>query len=62
MQYLKVEGLTITHTGEGADDQAASIRADYPVPQDVPIYYFEIQVLDAGDKGFIGTRPRLPLG
>ena len=54
MQYLKIEGLTITHNGEGAEDQAASIRSNYPVPQDVPLYYYEMQVLDAGEKGFIG--------
>jgi hypothetical protein len=55
-QYLKVDGLTVKYTGPGETDaQAASIFADHAVPQDVPLYYFEITVVNKGAQGFIGV-------
>ncbi|WIA15425.1 hypothetical protein OEZ85_002076 [Tetradesmus obliquus] len=54
-QYLKVDGLQVKYTGPGeTDSQAASIFADHAVPQDVPLYYFEISVVNKGAQGFIG--------
>jgi hypothetical protein len=45
IRYLKVDGLTVKYIGPGEEDsQAASIRANYPAPADLPIYYFEVEV------------------
>ncbi|KAI8471590.1 MAG: hypothetical protein J3K34DRAFT_520411 [Monoraphidium minutum] len=54
-QYLKVEGLTVKYVGPGQDDsQAAAVRADNPVPPDVPLYYFEATIVSRGAEGYIG--------
>jgi ABC-type Fe3+ transport system substrate-binding protein len=54
-QYLKVEGLTVKYVGPGQDDsQAAAVRADNPVPPDVPLYYFEVTIVSRGAEGYIG--------
>ena len=54
-QYLKVEGLTVKYVGPGHDDsQAAAVRSDNPVPPDVPLYYFEVQIVNRGAEGYIG--------
>ncbi|KAG2422582.1 hypothetical protein HXX76_015910 [Chlamydomonas incerta] len=56
MQYLKVDGTRVRYVGPGEDDtQAATIRSNYPLPADVPLFYFEITVLDRGQDGFIGV-------
>lgn len=31
--------------------QAATIRSNYPLPADVPLFYFEVTVLDRGQVG-----------
>lgn len=40
------------------DTQAATVRADYPLPADCPLYYFEIKVLDKGQVRSGSTRKR----
>ncbi|KAG2484746.1 hypothetical protein HYH03_016493 [Edaphochlamys debaryana] len=56
MQYLKVDGTRIRYVGPGDDDtQAATVRANYPVPSDTPLYYFEVKVVDRGQDCFIGV-------
>jgi len=41
--------------GPGDDDKdAASVRADHPVPFDVSLYYYEVQVVNKGRDGFVG--------
>jgi hypothetical protein len=41
---MQVEGLMVKYTGPGEDDtQAATIRTNFPVPADVPLYYFEVK-------------------
>jgi hypothetical protein len=53
--YLKVDGLTVKYVGPGeSDSQAATLFADKPVPQDVPLYYFEVTIVNKGDSGYIG--------
>jgi hypothetical protein len=43
------------YVGPGRDDsQAAAVRADNPVPPDVPLYYFEALVVARGAQGYIG--------
>ena len=39
---------------EGKD--AASVRADHPIPSDVSLYYYEVQVINRGRDGFVGTQ------
>lgn len=57
MQYLKVDGVSVKYIGPGDEDnQAAAVRADQPVPNDVPLFYFEVEVINKGDKGFIGMQ------
>jgi hypothetical protein len=57
-QYLKVEGVSVKYIGPGQNDsQAAAVRADNPVPPDVPLYYFEVLVVNKGAEGYIGERP-----
>jgi hypothetical protein len=54
-EFLKVDGLTVKYVGPGESDaQAATIFADKPVPQDVPLYYFEVTIVSKGDNGYIG--------
>ncbi|KXZ46470.1 hypothetical protein GPECTOR_43g906 [Gonium pectorale] len=56
MTHLKVDGARIRYVGPGTDDShAATVRANYPLPSDVPLYYFEVKVLDRGRDGFIGV-------
>ena len=47
--------------GPGNEDKdAASVRADYPVPADLGLYYFEVTVVNKGRDGFIGQLTLLP--
>ncbi len=42
-------------SGPGDNDKdAASVRADHPVPFDVSLYYYEVQVVNKGRDGFVG--------
>ena len=42
-------------TGPGDEDKdAASVRADHPIPFDVSLYYYEVQVVNKGRDGFVG--------
>ena len=44
-------------TGPGDEDKdAASVRADHPIPADVSLYYYEVQVIDRGRDGFVGKQ------
>lgn len=53
--FLKVEGLTVKYVGPGQDDsQAAAVRSDNPVPPDVPLFYFEVLIVNKGAEGYIG--------
>ena len=42
-------------SGPGDEDKdAASVRADHPIPFDVSLYYYEVQVVNKGRDGFVG--------
>lgn len=57
LRHLDVSELRVKYIGPGNDDaDAASIRANHPVPKDCPMYYFEITVLNAGSEGLIGMQ------
>jgi len=54
-RYLEVSGLRVRYTGPGAEDSdAASVRADHCVPFGVGLFYYEIEVLNKGQNGFVG--------
>lgn len=51
LSLLKVEGLKVRYAGAGEDDsQAATIRANYPVPADLPLFYFEVGPVTMPDQ------------
>ncbi len=42
--YLLAQGLKVKYVGPGSDDsEAATVRTNYPVPPDCPLYYFEVR-------------------
>lgn len=50
------EGLTVKYIGPGRNDSdAASIRSTNPVPPQVGIYYFEVNVNNRGKDGYIAV-------
>lgn len=54
-RYLEVDGLRVRYVGPGTSDKdAASVRADAPVPETVGAFYWEVTVVSAGRDGFIG--------
>ncbi|CAG8466920.1 11257_t:CDS:10 [Diversispora eburnea] len=51
--YIKVtnNGLGLRCTD---NSDAASIRTDHPIPRKAGLFYYEIDIMNKGDKGFIG--------
>ncbi|KAI9228648.1 MAG: concanavalin A-like lectin/glucanase domain-containing protein [Piptocephalis tieghemiana] len=48
--------LHAAYTGQGKKDtDAASIRADKPVPVGCPFFYYEVDILSKGRDGYIGV-------
>ena len=60
MQGLEIlgergEGNEVRFNGVAkGDHEAASVRADHPMPKEVGMYYFEVTVLSRGKEGWIG--------
>ncbi|RHZ83265.1 hypothetical protein Glove_99g165 [Diversispora epigaea] len=55
--YIKVtsNGLGLRCAGPGRNNSdAASIRTDHPIPRKAGLFYYEIDIMNKGDKGFIG--------
>ncbi|KAK9476700.1 concanavalin A-like lectin/glucanase domain-containing protein [Lipomyces japonicus] len=51
------DGLDVRFYGsvtKSADQDAASVRANYPIPPECGLFYFEVEVLSKGKDGFIG--------
>ncbi|CAG8562848.1 17073_t:CDS:2 [Dentiscutata erythropus] len=49
------ENLTVKYIGPGRNwVDAASIRANYSIPPEVGLYYYEMTVVNCGDRGCIG--------
>jgi len=47
--------LKVTYRGLGrSDEDAASIRSNKPIPEHLPIFYYEIKILNIGEFGYIG--------
>ncbi|CAG8681563.1 2195_t:CDS:2, partial [Cetraspora pellucida] len=48
--------VTAFNEGPGVDDsQAESVPTDYPIPPEVLLYYFEVDIIDKGEDGYIGV-------
>lgn len=47
--------LRVEYVGEGKNDgEAASIRADHPIPPQIGVFYYEMSIKNKGRDGFIG--------
>lgn len=47
--------MRIEYVGEGKNDgEAASIRADQPIPAQIGVFYYEMSIKNKGRDGFIG--------
>ncbi len=55
LKFCLLLSMNFTPGPGDADKDAASVRADHPVPFDVSLYYYEVQVINKGRDGFIGT-------
>eukprot|EP01024_Parvocaulis_polyphysoides_P002596 TRINITY_DN10779_c0_g1_i8.p1 TRINITY_DN10779_c0_g1~~TRINITY_DN10779_c0_g1_i8.p1 ORF type:complete len:446 (-),score=56.54 TRINITY_DN10779_c0_g1_i8:569-1825(-) len=54
--FVNVIGNEVEYVGPGENDtQAQTIIADQPVPQNTPIYYFEVEIVEKGQDGYIGV-------
>mmetsp|Transcript_5724 Transcript_5724/g.14243 ORF Transcript_5724/g.14243 Transcript_5724/m.14243 type:complete len:478 (-) Transcript_5724:162-1595(-) len=56
--FLKVskDKLSVQYVGKGShSNDVGAIQADLPVPSDVLIYYYEVTVKDAGERGVIAV-------
>ena len=55
LEILSSEGLEVRFSGvTKTPDEAASIRADHPMPKECGLYYFEVTILSRGKDGMIG--------
>ncbi|RIA94774.1 concanavalin A-like lectin/glucanase domain-containing protein [Glomus cerebriforme] len=56
LQVIGDKGLRVLYTGTGQNnDDAASIRTNHLIPAEVGLYYFEVNIIDAGESGYIGV-------
>ncbi|QDZ21211.1 SPRY domain-containing protein [Chloropicon primus] len=56
--FLKVskDKLSVQYIGKGShSNDVGAIQADSPVPSDVLVYYYEVHVRDAGERGVIAV-------
>ncbi|ORY16556.1 Ran-binding protein-like protein [Clohesyomyces aquaticus] len=54
----------LSGSSQKMNDEAASVRADYPIPRQCGIYYYEVTVVSKGKDGTIGvgfSGPKVPL-
>ncbi|GBC05384.1 hypothetical protein RclHR1_00620024 [Rhizophagus clarus] len=55
LQVTEDKGLRVLYIGPGQNDRdAASIRTNHSIPREVGLYYFEVNIIDAGESGYIG--------
>jgi Ran-binding protein 9/10 len=48
------DGLRLLYIGLGRDIMdTGSVRANYPIPFEAGIYYFEMEVIDMGERGYV---------
>ncbi|KAJ6248188.1 ran-binding protein 9/10 [Anaeramoeba flamelloides] len=52
---IKNQGLTVFYRGNGqSDEEASSIRSDFQIPYYCSIYYYEVEIINSGEYGYIG--------
>ncbi|ORX95020.1 SPRY-domain-containing protein [Basidiobolus meristosporus CBS 931.73] len=52
---LSTDGLRVDYNGAGkSDSDAAAVRANYPIPPQCGLFYFEVEVISKGRDGYIG--------
>jgi len=51
---LSKGNLRVSYNGTGKSDDAASVRANYPMPYQCGLFYFEVTIINKGHKGYIG--------
>lgn len=53
---VEKDKLTVKYTGQGQhNNDVGAIQGNRPVPRKRRVYYYEVGVLDAGDRGLIGV-------
>ena len=53
MQVYK-DKLTVKYTGDGRhDNDVGSIQANRKVPREQLVYYYEMRIMDTGERGLI---------
>ncbi|CAI2163034.1 10098_t:CDS:2 [Funneliformis geosporum] len=55
-RYIDIidDKLGLLYSGPGNESDAAASRANNPIPSDIGIYYYEIEIIDEGEKKNIG--------
>jgi len=48
---------TLQGPGNPAEKEAAAARANFPIPPACGIYYYEVQILDKGARGYEAPGP-----
>ena len=50
------EDAVAIYSGDSSDDgeNAAAIRANYPIPSQCKLFYFEVEIIDKGKNGYVG--------
>ena len=57
LALVKVDALRVLYVGPGGDEQqAVTVRANGPVPHDVPLFYFEMLITDKVCVCVLGLR------
>ncbi|CAI2177082.1 2127_t:CDS:2, partial [Funneliformis geosporum] len=46
--------LFLDTLGLGGDENCAAIRANFPIPEQCGLFYFEVDIIDKGENGEIG--------
>ena len=54
LEFCLLLNVNFTPGPRKSDKDAAKVRADHPVPFDVSLYYYEVQVSNKGRDGFVG--------
>ncbi|CAI2187973.1 11717_t:CDS:2, partial [Funneliformis geosporum] len=50
---------TITNKSLGEEENCAAIRANFPIPEQCGLFYFEVDIIDKGENGYVGDWNRV---
>lgn len=52
---LEISGTKVKYIGQGkSDEDASAIRSNFPVPDNCPLYVYEVEIISSGVSGLIG--------